>query len=109
VRLYRFPEPVVSASGPKVTRTITQFEMFVYRYVSADISPSGDIALKAGAIAYIWPRTAPTAEATMNAHPAAPCNATLIASEAIGWAPDGLWTVSDGVAPAPIVRLAFAP
>jgi hypothetical protein len=45
----------------------------------------------------------------MNAHPAAPCNATLIASEAIGWAPDGLWTVSDGVAPAPIVRLAFAP
>jgi hypothetical protein len=80
VRLYRFPEPVVSASGPKVTGTITQFNTFVYRYadangtliappefrvahgrsdhprrlrrreegadVSADISPSGDIALK---------------------------------------------------------------
>jgi hypothetical protein len=170
---------VVSASGPKVTGTITQFDTFVYRYadangtliaprnseslmvdpmthdvyvvekkvqtignvkqnwvfrfdqpldpnginiarkvaltttaksyVSADISPSGDTALKAGAIAYIWPRTASTVEATMNAHPAAPCNATLIASEAIGWAPDGLWTVPDGVAPAPIVRLAFAP
>ena len=26
-------------------------------YVSADISPSGDIALKAGTVAYIWPRT----------------------------------------------------
>jgi len=179
VRLYRFPEPVVSASGPKVTGTITQFDTFVYRYadangtliaprnseslmvdpithdvyvvekkkqtiggteqnwvfrfdqpldpnginiarkvaltttaksyVSADISPSGDIALKAGAIAYIWPRTDLTVEGTFNAHPAAPCKATLIASEAIGWAPDGLWTVPDGVAPAPIVRLAFAP
>jgi len=180
VRLYRFPEPVVSASGPKVTGTITQFDTFVYRYadasgtliaprssealmvdpithdvyvvekkvqtvgrvnqnwvfrldqplqngviniarkvaftttaksyVSADISPSGDIALKAGTVAYIWPRTGLTVEATMNAHPAAPCTASpLIASEAVGWAPDGLWTVPDNTVPAPIVRLAFAP
>lgn len=180
VRLYRFPEPTVSATGPKVTGTITAFDTFVYRYadangtliaprnseslmvdpithdvyvvekkvqtignvkqnwvfrlqqplqngviniakkvaltttaksyVSADISPSGDIALKAGTVAYIWPRTDPTVEATFNAHPAAPCTATaLIASEAIGWAPDGLWTVPDGTVPAPVVRLAFAP
>ena len=179
VRLYRFPEPTVSATGPKVTGTITAFDTFVYRYadangtfiaprnseslmidptthdvyvvekkvqtigvqkqnwvfrldqplqngvvnvarkvaitttaksyVSADISPSGDIALKAGAVAYIWPRTDPTVEATFAAHPAAPCQATLIASEAVGWAPDGLWTVPDGTVPAPIVRLAFAP
>ena len=78
--------------------------------MSADISPSGDIALKAGTVAYIWPRTGATVEATFAAHPAAPCTASpLIASEAIGWAPDGLWTVPDGVVPAPIVRLAFAP
>ena len=179
-RLYRFPEPTVSASGPKVTGTITAFDTFVYRYadadgtfiaprnseslmvdptthdvyvvekkvqtianqkqnwvfrfdqplqngvtniarkvaitttaksyVSADISPSGDIALKAGTTAYIWPRTDATVEATFNAHPAAPCTASpLIASEAIAWAPDGLWMVPDGVVPAPVVRLAFAP
>ena len=180
MRLYRFPEPTVSATGPKVTGTITAFDTFVYRYadangtfiaprnaeslmidpithdvyivekkvqtiggvkqnwvfrldqplqngvtnvarkvaitttaksyVSADISPSGDIALKAGTVAYIWPRTGATVEATFNAHPAAPCTASpLIASEAIGWAPDGLWMVPDGVVPAPVVRLAFAP
>ncbi|HEY7257453.1 MAG TPA: hypothetical protein VH459_00210 [Gaiellales bacterium] len=179
VRLYRFPEPAVSAAGPKVTGTITQFDTFVYQYadgngttiaprnseslmvdptthavyvvekkvqtvggvkqnwvfrlqtlqngvinvakkvaftttaksyVSADISPSGDIALKAGTVAYIWPRTDATVEATMNAHPAAPCTGSpLIASEAVGWAPDGLWTVPDNTVPAPIVRLAFAP
>jgi len=181
VRLYRFPEPAVSASGPKVTGTITQFDTFVYQYadangtpiaprnseslmvdpithdvyvvekkvqtignvkqnwvfrldqplstsginiarkvamtttaksyVSADISPSGDIALKAGTVAYIWPRGgAATVEATFNAHPAAPCTGSpLIASEAVGWAPDGLWTVPDNTVPAPIVRLAFAP
>jgi hypothetical protein len=180
VRLYRFPEPAVSATGPKVTGTITGFDTYVYRYadpsgtfiaprnseslmvdpithdvyvvektkqtvagkkqnwifrfdqplqngatnvarkvaftttaktyVSADISPSGDIALKAGTVAYIWPRTDPTVEGTFNAHPAAPCQAAgLIASEAIGWAPDGLWTVPDNTVPAPIVRLAFAP
>jgi len=180
VRLYRFPEPTVSATGPKVTGTITGFDTFVYRYadadgtliaprnseslmtdpithdvyvvektkqtvggkkqnwvfrleqplqngviniarkvaftttaktyVSADISPSGDIALKAGTVAYIWPRTGPTIESTFAASPAAPCTGTpLIASEAIAWAPDGLWTVPDGVVPAPIVRLAFAP
>jgi hypothetical protein len=179
-RLYRFPEPTVSATGPKVTGTITGFDTFVYRYadangtliaprnaeslmtdpmthdvyivekkkqtiggtkqnwvfrfdqplqngvpnvarkvaitttakayLSADISPSGDIALKAGTVAYIWPRTGATVEATFAASPAAPCTASpLIASEAIGWAPDGLWTVPDGVVPAPIVRLAFAP
>lgn len=181
VRLYRFPEPTVSASGPKVTGTIAQFDTFVYQYadangtpiaprnseslmvdplthdvyvvekkvqtignvkqnwvfrlqqpllngviniakkvaltttaksyVSADISPTGDIALKAGTVAYIWPRTpGTTVEATFNAHPAAPCTASpLIASEAIGWAPDGLWMVPDGTVPAPVVRLAFAP
>ncbi|MGH3141450.1 MAG: hypothetical protein ACRDQE_17120 [Gaiellales bacterium] len=180
VRLYRFPEPTVSATGPKVTGTITGFDTFVYRYadptgtfiaprnseslmtdpithdvyvvektkqtvngkkqnwifrldqplqngvinvarkvaftttaktyVSADISPSGDIALKAGTVVYIWPRTQSTVEATFDAHPAAPCTASpIIASEAIGWAPDGLWTVPDGTTPAPIVRLAFAP
>jgi hypothetical protein len=180
VRLYRFPEPMVSATGPKVTGTITGFDTFVYRYadangtfiaprnseslmtdptthdvyvvektkqtvggqkqnwifrldqplqngvtniarkvaitttakayLSADISPSGDIALKAGTVAYIWPRTGATVEATFAASPAAPCTASpLIASEAIAWAPDGLWTVPDGVAPAPVVRLAFAP
>ena len=181
VRLYRFPEPTVSATGPKVTGTITGFDTFVYRYadsdgtliaprnseslmvdpithdvyvvekkaqtiggkkqnwifrldqplqngviniarkvaftttsgtyVSADISPSGDIALKAGTTGYIWPRNgAATVEATFTAHPAAPCTATpLIASEAIGWAPDGLWMVPDGTVPSPVVRLAFAP
>lgn len=180
VRLYRFPEPDVSATGPKVTGTITQFDTIVYQYadangnpiaprnseslmvdplthavyvvekkvqtignvkqnwvfrlqtldnvginiakkvamtttaksyVSADISPSGDIALKAGTVAYIWPRNpANTVEATFNASPAAPCTGSpLIASEAIGWAPDGLWTVPDNTVPAPIVRLAFAP
>jgi hypothetical protein len=180
VRLYRFPEPTVSASGPKVTATIPQFDTFVYQYadangnpiaprnseslmvdpithdvyvvekkvqtvggvkqnwvfrldqpllngvlntarkvaftttaksyVSADISPTGDIALKAGTVAYIWPRTGATVEATMNAHPGAPCTGSpLIASEAVGWAPDGLWTVPDNTVPAPIVRLAFAP
>jgi hypothetical protein len=180
VRLYRFPEPTVSATGPKVTGTITGFDTFVYRYadangtfiaprnaeslmtdpithdvyivekkvqtidgqkqnwlfrfdqplqngvtnvarkvaftktaktyVSADISPSGDIALKAGTTGYIWPRTGATVEATFAASPAAPCTASpLIASEAIGWAPDGLWMVPDGTVPAPVVRLAFAP
>jgi hypothetical protein len=180
VRLYRFDEPAVSVSGPKVTGTITGFDTFVYQYadangnpiaprnseplmvdprthgvyvvekkvqtignvkqnwvfrldtlqngviniarkvamtttaksyVSADISPSGDIALKAGTTAYIWPRNgAATVEATFNAHPAAPCTASpLIASEAIGWASDGLWMVPDGTVPAPVVRLAFAP
>jgi hypothetical protein len=181
VRLYRFPEPTVSATGPKVTGTITGFDTFVYRYadangtliaprnseslmvdpithdvyvvekkvqtvggvnqnwvfrldqpllngvvntarkvaltttaksyVSADISPSGDIALKAGTTGYIWPRNgAATVEATFAASPAAPCKATpLIASEAIGWAPDGLWMVPDGTVPSPVVRLAFAP
>jgi hypothetical protein len=179
-RLYRFPEPVVSATGPKVTGTITAFDTFIYRYadangtliaprnaeslmtdpithdvyivekkvqtianvkqnwvfrfdqplqngvtniarkvaitktaksyVSADISPSGDIALKAGTTAYIWPRTGATVEATFAANPAAPCTASpLIASEAIGWASDGLWTVPDNTASPPIVRLAFAP
>lgn len=179
-RLYRFPEPTVSATGPKVTGTITAFDTFVYRYAdangtliaprnaeslmtdpithdvyivekkvqtiggkkqnwvfrfdqplqngatniarkvaitttaksytSADISPTGDIALKSGTVAYIWPRTGATVEATFDASPAAPCTASpLIASEAIGWAPDGLWTVPDGVVPAPVVRLAFAP
>jgi hypothetical protein len=180
VRLYRFPEPNVSAAGPEVTGTIMQFDTFVYQYadangtpiaprnaeslmvdplthdiyvvekkvqtignvkqnwvfrlhqpqngvlnlatkvaftttaksyVSADISPSGDIALKAGTVAYIWPRNpANTVEATFNASPAAPCTGSpLIASEAVGWAPDGLWTVPDNTVPAPIVRLAFAP
>ena len=180
VRLYRFPEPTVFASGPKVTGTITQFDTFVYRYADANgtfIAPrnseslmvdptthdvyvvekkvqtiggvkqnwvfrldqplqngainvarrsrsrrrrsptclrtsrrAGDIALKAGTVAYIWPRTGATVEATFNAHPAAPCTASpLIASEAIGWAPDGLWMVPDGTVPAPVVRLAFAP
>jgi hypothetical protein len=179
VRLYRFPEPAVSATGPKVTGTITGFDTFVYRYadangtliaprnseslmvdpithdvyvvekksqtigvqkqnwifrldqplqngviniarkvaftttaksyVSADISPSGDIALKAGTVGYIWPRNG-TVEETFAASPAAPCTASpLIASEAIGWAPDGLWMVPDGTVPAPVVRLAFAP
>jgi hypothetical protein len=180
VRLYRFPEPTVSATGPKVTGTITGFDTFVYRYadangtliaprnseslmvdpithdvyvvekkvqtiggqkqnwifrleqplqngviniarkvaftttaktyVSADISPSGDIALKAGTVGYIWPRTGATVEATFAASPAAPCTASpLIASEAIGWASDGLWMVPDGTVPSPVVRLAFAP
>jgi hypothetical protein len=179
VRLYRFPEPAVSATGPKVTGTITGFDTFVYQYadangtpiaprnseslmvdpithdvyvvekkvqtignvkqnwvfrlqqplqngviniarkvaftttaksyVSADISPSGDIALKAGTVGYIWPRNG-TVEATFAASPAAPCTASpLIASEAIGWASDGLWMVPDGTVPAPVVRLAFAP
>jgi hypothetical protein len=179
VRLYRFPEPAVSAPGPKVTGTITGFDTFVYQYadangtpiaprnseslmvdpithdvyvvekkvqtignvkqnwvfrlqqplqngviniarkvaftttaksyVSADISPSGDIALKAGTVGYIWPRNG-TVEATFAASPAAPCTASpLIASEAIGWASDGLWMVPDGTVPAPVVRLAFAP
>ena len=35
-RLYRFPEPTVSASGPKVTGTITAFDTFVYRYADAN-------------------------------------------------------------------------
>ena len=34
-RLYRFPEPTVSASGPKVTGTITAFDTYVYRYADA--------------------------------------------------------------------------
>jgi hypothetical protein len=181
VRLYRFPEPAVSATGPKVTATISAFDTYVYRYAdangtfiaprnsealmidptthdvyvvekkaqtiggtkqnwvfrfdqplqdgainvarkvaittttaaytSADISASGDIALKApGELAYIWPRSHSTVEATFAANPKAPCKVTsVIASEAIGWAPDGLWMVPDGVVPAPIVRLAFAP
>jgi hypothetical protein len=179
-RLYRFPEPTVSATGPKVTMTVSAFDTFVYRYAdangtllaprnaeslmtdpithdvyivekkiesvggqnqvwvyrfdqplvngatniarkvaiittaktytSADISMGGDIALKSGTQAYIWPRTGATVEATFAASSAAPCTASpLIASEAIGWAPDGLWTVPDNTAPAPIVRLAFAP
>jgi hypothetical protein len=179
-RLYRFPEPTVSAAGPKVTGTITAFDTFVYRYAdangtfiaprnaeslmtdpithdvyivekkvqtiggqnqnwvfrfdqplqngvtniarkvaitttaksytSADISPTGDIALKSGTVAYIWPRTGATVEATFAASPAAPCTGSpLIASEAIGWAPDGLWTVPDNTSLAPVVRLAFAP
>jgi hypothetical protein len=179
-RLYRFPEPVVSASGPKVTGTITTFDTFVYgyanevgvplpprnaeslmvdplthdvyiveklietvngtqevavfrfdqplqnavtnvarrigyvtpakKYTSADISPTGDIAVKAsGGVAFIWPRTGATVDATLAATPAAPCKASpLIASEAIGWAPDGLWTVPEGRNP-PIVRLPFGP
>ena len=48
---------------------------------NADISPSGDIALKAGAVAYIWPRTDPTVEATFAAHPAAPCQAARCLAE----------------------------
>jgi hypothetical protein len=179
-RLYRFPEPVVSAGGPRVTETITAFDTFVYRYAdangallaprnaeslmtdpvthdvyivekkvesvngqgqvwvfrfdqplqngvtniarkvafittakrysSADISAAGDIALKSGTAVYIWPRTAATVEGTFAAHPAAPCTGSpLIASEAVGWAPDGLWTVPDNTAPAPIARLPFLP
>ena len=36
VRLYRIPEPTVSATGPKVTATITGFDTFVYRYADTD-------------------------------------------------------------------------
>jgi hypothetical protein len=107
--VFRFDQPLqngVTNVARKVAITTT-----AKSYVSADISPTGDIALKAGTVAYIWPRTpGVTVEATFNAHPAAPCTASpLIASEAIGWAPDGLWMVPDGTVPAPVVRLAFAP
>ena len=182
VRLYRFPEPTVSATGPKVTGTITRFDTFVYQYADANgtpIAPRNSESLMVDpitprrlhrreegaddrereaelgvpprpaaserrdqhraqgrdhddgevlrvrrhlAVAATSPsrrarsrtsgraRTTATVEATINAHPAAPCTASpLIASEAIGWAPDGLWMVPDGTVPAPVVRLAFAP
>ena len=106
--VFRFDQPLQNGAtniARKVAITTT-----AKSYTSADISPTGDIALKSGTVAYIWPRTGATVEATFDASPAAPCTASpLIASEAIGWAPDGLWTVPDGVVPAPVVRLAFAP
>ena len=107
VWVFRFDQPLDTGST-NIARKVG-FVTNAKKFTSADISTGGDIALKAGQKAYIWPRNGATVEATIAAAHAAPCTATpLIGSEAIGWAHDGLWTLPEG-AGAPIVRLPFAP
>ena len=107
VFVYKFDQPLNTGST-NIARKVG-FVTTAKKFTSADISADGQlIGLKSGKAAWIWPRTGGTVEATFSATHAAPCEgAPLVGSEALGFAPDGLWTVPDGTNP-PIVRLPFA-